>query len=44
MISRSDRLVAAHLRRELGRLEDHGAASGWGWAAELSLRVETRSA
>lgn len=28
------------LRRELGRLEDRAAASGWGWDAGLSLHVD----
>ena len=38
-MSHSDRLIAA-LRRELGRLEDQAAASGWSWDAGLSLLVD----
>jgi len=30
----------AAVQRELGRLEDHVAASGWAWDVVLSLRVD----
>ena len=38
--SPSSALDVAAVQRELGRLEDHAAATGWAWDAMLSLRVD----